>query len=317
MSYIIYQMPVQIILFVIGVGVLYAGGMVFIRGASNAAFIFNIRPIVIGVVVVAFATSAPEFFVSVLAVFRGNQSLAIGNIIGSCICNIGMVLGISSIIQPVKVEGMILRREMPILLIATSALFVFSLDLVIDRAESFFLLCIFAAFIIYCIKNAKKIQNNRDKAQREKRRFSAVFAHLVLGLTGLLVGAYIVVNSSLILARHIGISELVIGITLVAVGTSLPELFASISAARQSEGDICIGNVVGSNIFNILAIVGVVGIISPISLDRNVLNFSLLVLILYTVTLIPIIKTGYAVSRKEGIVLLLGYFLYLWRVFKL
>lgn len=310
-------MSVQILLFIIGVGVLYAGGMLFIRGASDTAFIFNIRPIIIGIFVVAFATSAPEFFVSVIAAFRRNQSLAIGNIIGSCICNIGMVLGISSIIHPVKVEGMMLRREMPILLIATSALFVFSLDSVIDRVESFFLLCLFAAFIVYCIRNAKKIQNNTDHAKHKIRRLSAVFAHLVLGLTGLLGGSYIVVNSSVALARHIGISELVIGITLVAVGTSLPELFASISAARQSEGDISIGNVVGSNIFNILAIVGVVGIISPISLDKNVLNFSLLVLILYTILLIPIIKTGYTISRKEGMVLLLGYFLYLWRVFKL
>jgi cation:H+ antiporter len=310
-------MPIQILLFIIGIAVLYAGGMVFIRGASNAAFIFNIRPIIIGVVVVAFATSAPEFFVSVVAALGKNQSLAIGNIVGSCICNIAMVLGIASIIQPVKVEGMMLRREMPILLIATLALFVFSLDLVIDRLESFFLLCFFAAFIVYCIRNAKTIENNTGKARYKKRRFLVLFAHLVLGVTGLLGGAYIVVNSSVALARHIGISELVIGITLVAVGTSLPELFASISAAMQSEADICIGNVVGSNIFNILAIVGVVGIISPIPLDRNVLHFSLLVLVLYTIVLVPIIKTGYTISRKEGIVLLSGYFLYLWRVFNL
>jgi cation:H+ antiporter len=310
-------MPMQILIFIIGIAVLYAGGMVFIRGASDTAFIFNIRPIIIGVVVVAFATSAPEFFVSVVAAFGKNQSLAIGNIIGSCICNIAMVLGISSIIQPVKVEGMMLRREMPMLLIATLALFVFSLDLVIDRLESFFLLCFFAAFIVYCIRNAKKIENNTGKVRYKKRRFLALFANLVLGVTGLLGGAYIVVSSSVALAKHIGISELVIGITLVAVGTSLPELFASISAARQSEGDICIGNVVGSNIFNILAIVGVVGMISPVLLDRNILHFSLLVLVLYTIVLIPIIKTGYTISRREGIVLLSGYFLYLWRVFKL
>lgn len=310
-------MYIQILLFIIGVAVLYAGGMVFIRGASNAAYIFNIRPIIIGLVVVAFATSAPEFCVSVLAAIKRNQSLAIGNIIGSCICNITMVLGVSAIVKPVKVQSLMLRREMPILLIATMVLFIFSIDSSINRIEAFFLLGLFIAFILYCIKNAKNIQKDKDFSNQDKRSRPSAFVLLLSGLIGLLGGAYIVVNSAVVLARYIGVSELVIGLTLVAVGTSLPELFASISAAKQGEGDIAIGNVIGSNIFNILAIVGVVGIISPIALDSSVIYLSFPVLLLFTVILVPIIKTDYTISRKEGTVLLFGYFLYLLGVLKI
>ena len=310
-------MYIQILLFIIGVAVLYAGGMVFIRGASNAAYIFNIRPIIIGLVVVAFATSAPEFCVSVLAAIKRNQSLAIGNIIGSCICNITMVLGVSAIVKPVKVQSLMLRREMPILLIATMVLFIFSIDSSINRIEAFFLLGLFIAFILYCIKNAKNIQKDKDFSNQDKRSRPSAFVLLLSGLIGLLGGAYIVVNSAVVLARYIGVSELVIGLTLVAVGTSLPELFASISAAKQGEGDIAIGNVIGSNIFNILAIVGVVGIISPIALDSSVIYLSFPVLLLFAVILVPIIKTDYTISRKEGTVLLFGYFLYLLGVLKI
>jgi len=310
-------MLIHILLFILGTAILYAGGMVFIRGSSDTARIFSIRPLIIGVVVVAFATSAPEFFVGVLATIKKSQALAMGNIIGSCICNIGMVLGISAITKPVRVESLLLRREIPILLIVTSLLFVFSIDLRISRMESCFLLICFAGFILYCIKNAKKVHDNIDQVTGDKKSKALAFAFLVLGLTGLLGGAYIVVNSAVVLAKHLGISELIIGLTIVAIGTSLPELFASVSAAKQSEGDISVGNVIGSNIFNILAIVGVMGIISPIAIDPDILLLSFPVLLLYTIVLVPIIKTGYTISRREGLILLSGYFLYLWGVVKI
>jgi cation:H+ antiporter len=310
-------MLIQILLLMLGIAVLYAGGMVFIHGATNTAYIFNIRPIIIGVVVVAFATSAPEFFVSTLAAIKRSQSLAIGNIIGSCICNIGMALGISAILKPVKVESLMLRREIPILLTGTIALFIFSIDLYISRIESFVLLALFVAFILYCIKNAKDIKKDTTLLRYAKISGAITFLFLALGLAGLLGGAYMVVSSAVILAKYIGVSELVIGLTVVAIGTSLPELFASISAAKQSQGDISIGNVIGSNIFNMLAIVGVVGIISPISLDISVLYLSFPVLLVYTILLVPIIRTGYTISRKEGIVLFAGYLLYLWGVLNL
>jgi len=225
-------MLIQILLFIVGIAVLYAGGMMFIRGSSDTARIFSIRPIMIGVVVVAFATSAPEFFVSVLATVKKSQSLAVGNIIGSCICNIGMVLGISAIIKPVKVESLMLRREIPILLIVTFLLFVLSLDFFISRAESCFLLICCAAFIIYCVKSAKKNHDDMGQSADDKKSKALAFIFLILGLTGLLGGAYIVVNSAVVLARCLGINELIIGLTIVAIGTSLPELFASVSAAK-------------------------------------------------------------------------------------
>lgn len=310
-------MLIQILLFIIGIALLYAGGMVFIRGSSDTARIFSIRPIIIGVVVVAFATSAPEFFVSILATIKKSQSLAMGNIIGSCICNIGMVLGISAIIKPIKVESLILRREIPILLIVTFLLFGLSLDFFISRAESCFLLICFTAFIIYCIKNAKKNHDDMGQSENDKKSRVLAFIFLISGLAGLLGGAYIVVNSAVVLARYLGVSELIIGLTVVAIGTSLPELFASVSAAKQAEGDISVGNVVGSNIFNTLAIVGVIGVINPITIDPGIFLLSFPVLLLYTIVLVPIIKTSYTINRKEGMALLSGYLLYLWGVLKI
>jgi cation:H+ antiporter len=307
----------QTLIFTLGIVFLYIGGMVFIRGSSDTAYIFNIRPVIIGVVVVAFATSAPEFCVSLLASIDKKQSLSIGNIIGSCICNIGLVLGLSAIVRPVKIEGLMLRREIPVLLAATLLLFVLSLDLLISRIESILLLICFSAFVIYCIKNAKMASRDVFKKSFERKSRALAFIFLISGLAGLLSGAYMVVNSAVILARNFGVSELVVGLTVVAIGTSLPELFASISAASQSEGDISIGNVVGSNIFNIFAILGVAGLISPIVIESRILYLSLPVLLIYTILLVPIIKTGYTISRREGSFLFLTYFFYLWGVLKI
>jgi cation:H+ antiporter len=306
-------MITQALIFSLGILLLYAGGMLFIKGSSSTAQLFHIKPIVIGVVIVALATSAPEFFVSILASVRRSQSLAMGNIIGSCICNIAMVLGIAAIIKPIKAEAPILRREIPVLFAATIILFAVSMDFYISRVEGCILLIVFLIFIYYCIRNAKTIGKNQDILSRKSSRFSA-FVFLLLGLTGLLSGAYIAVDSAVTLARYLGISELVIGLTIVAIGTSLPELFASVAASKQSESDICLGNIIGSNIFNTLAIIGVVSLIQPIYIGSGVVFFSFPVLILYTMALAPIIRTGYTVSRKEGLLLVSSYFVYLWMV---
>jgi cation:H+ antiporter len=307
-------MLIQILIFILGITVLYAGGMLFIRGSSDIARISHIRPFIIGVFVVAFATSAPEFFVSALAAMKKNQSLAVGNIIGSCICNIGMVLGVSAIIRPIKVEGMMLLREIPMLLIMTLILFIMGIDLSISRGESFFLLICFVAFIIYCIKNAGMVNNDTGGHTACRNSKAPAFILLVSGIAGLLGGAYIVVNSAVVMARYLGISHLIVGLTIVAIGTSLPELCTSAVAAKRGEGDISLGNVIGSNIFNMLAILGAVGILSPIAVDPGILSLNLPVLLLYTIILVPIIKTGYTINRKEGVALLLGYAVYLWVV---
>jgi len=291
--------------------VLYAGGESFIKGSSNTARIFNIRPLVIGVVVVAFATSAPEFCVSILAAIRKSRDLAIGNIVGSCICNIGLVLGLSALIKPIQAEKRLLKRELPILLAVTVGLFLVSLDNRISRPEALILLVAFFAFIFSCLKGGKDRVEDLGIATEKKPDKLKSFIFLGAGLVGLLGGAYLMVNSAVFLARYFGISELVIGLTVVAIGTSLPELAASLIASRRGEGEISIGNVIGSNIFNILGVIGVVCLIRPITVDPNIFIVSMPLLLLITFALWPVMKIGQKITRFEGLILLVVYTGYL------
>lgn len=304
-------MLIQLIIFLSGIAVLYTGGVLFIRGSSNTARIFRIRPLIIGTVIIAFATSAPEFCVSILAVIRQSRTLAIGNIVGSCICNIGMVLGLSALIRPVRVGSSVLRREMPILLAATIMLFLACIDLKIDRFEAGIFIIGFFLFISYSIRNAKKAGDASPPSNRQPVSKTMPLVYLGIGLTGLLAGAYIVVNAAVNLAGYLGISELVIGLSVVAVGTSLPELFVSAIASWKAEGDISIGNVIGSNLFNILCIIGIVCLIRPVFIDRSVLMLSMPFLLVYVFVLVPIIRTDYRISRVEGMLLFASYLFYL------
>ena len=306
----------HIILLIIGISILYFGGELFIRGSSRAAKLFGIRPLIVGVVIVAFATSAPEFFVSVFAVINKSRNLAVGNIIGSCICNIGMALGIAALIRPIKVDASILKRELPILLTATLALFVICLDFKITRVEAVLLILAFFIFIFYCIRSAKTDDGSYLDTSTSSISKLRSFIYLGLGLLGLVVGARFMVQSSISIAKIIGISELVIGLSVVAIGTSLPELAASAIASSKNQGDISIGNVIGSNLFNMLAIIGVVALIRPVIIDPKILMLSLPVLLIYTFVLLPIIKKGFKINRITGAFFVLSYFIYLYLIFK-
>lgn len=305
------------LLFICGIFIIYVGGELFIRSSSNTARIFGIKPLIIGLLVVGFATSSPEFFVSTLAAIRKNQGLAIGNIVGSCIANIGLVLALAALFKPISVNISILRREIPILFAVTLIFFTICLDSMITRADALILLILFFLFILYCIKNAKEEKKDSTPFEVIKARSkSKAFWFLIIGLAGLLLGAELIVDSSVNLARSLGITEVTIGLTAVAIGTSLPELVTSLVASIRGEGDISIGNVIGSNIFNILAIIGVVGLIGPTAVERGILFLSLPILILYTLALAPILKTGFKITRTEGAVLLGSYFLYLYFIFR-
>lgn len=309
-------MLTNLILFLTGVIILYIGGELFIRGSSNTARIFGIKPLVVGVVIVAFATSAPEFFVSLLATIRKSQELAIGNIVGSCICNIAMVLGLSALIKPITVNSSILRRELPILFAVTIGFFLICLDFKISRIEALILIVSFILFIFYCIKNARdedKAIADADTSPSSKSRF---FLYLAIGLAGLLLGSYMIVGSSIKLARHYGVSEVVIGLSAVAIGTSLPELTASLIAAARGKGDISIGNIIGSNIFNILAIAGIISLIRPVIIEPKIVLIYIPFLLLCNFALAPILRTGFRISRREGALLLASYGVYLYFIFK-
>ncbi|MFC1808452.1 calcium/sodium antiporter [Candidatus Omnitrophota bacterium] len=302
----------QSILLIIGIITLYIGGELFIRGSSKTAYIFGIKPLVVGLVITAFATSCPELFVSILATIRRSQDLAVGNLVGSSICNIGLILGLAAIIRPIGVNASVLKRQLPMLFFGTLIFFIICTDLTIERYEAMVLFGLFLFFTIYSLKSAKSQVDGSGTAESKKKISRPVaFSLLGGGLIGLLIGAHLIVESATVLARGLGISELVIGLSVVAIGTSLPELAASSVASLKGESDISIGNIIGSNVFNIMGIIGIVCMIRPISIDPDVLIISIPILLVYTAVLVPILRTGFKVSRREGVALVVSYFIYL------
>ena len=305
---------IQNILFLIlGIAFLYFGGEGLVKGSSRLARSRGINPIVIGLTIVAFGTSAPEFVVSIIAALRGSSDLVIGNIVGSNISNIGLILAISALISPLVIQMRLLRIEVPIMIILSLILYLLAFNLTIGMVEGIIIFLCLSTFVIYSSINALKestiVASEYQEFLGTDNSYLKNSLFIVLGLAALIIGARLVVNSSMFIAKEIGISELVIGITIVAVGTSLPELSTSIVAAYRKEHDIVVGNIIGSNIFNI-GILGFVSIIHPINVNPSVMKYELPVMILFALSAIPIMKTGFKVSRLEGIFLLLFYFLF-------
>lgn len=303
----------NILFLILGIAFLYFGGEGLVKGSSRLARSFSINPIVIGLTIVAFGTSAPEFVVSIIAALRGSSDLVIGNIVGSNISNIGLILAISALISPLMIQMRLLKIEVPIMIILSIILYPLAFNLTIGLFEGILIFLCLTAFVIYSSINALKESTIVASEYREflgTENSSLKNSLLILfGLAALIIGARLVVNSSIFMATAIGISELVIGMTIVAIGTSLPELSTSIVAAYRKEHDIVVGNIVGSNIFNI-GILGFVSIIHPIDVNSGVLKYELPVMILFALSVIPIMKTGSKVSRLEGIFLLLFYSLF-------
>ncbi len=303
----------NILLFIIGLILLYAGGEVFIKGSTSIAYLFGIRPLIVAATVAAFATSAPEFFVCLTAAVRNSSNLALGNIIGSCIANTALVLGICSLIRPIKIERSLLRKELPILIVVSVSFFLICLDLYISKTEAFLLLFGFCLFIYYCVKNAKQEKNTLIESRPQSKLKSFVFVGLATLL--LVSGSSLLVKSAVALAHYFGISQLVIGLTIVAVGTSLPELSVSATASARGKHETAIGNVIGSNIFNILLIIGAICLIRPIFITPATIKFEIPLMVAYSILLLLLLRTGFKLSRLEGFILLLSYAVYIWILF--
>jgi len=308
------------LLFIIGLIALYFGGEGLVLGSSRIARRLRINPIVIGLTIVALGTSSPEFVVSLIAAFKGSSDLAIGNIIGSNISNIGLILGISALIYPIKVQIRVIKAEVPIMIVLSIILYFTAFNLTIGFYEGIILIGSLLAFVIYSYFGALK---ESSTAEREFKEFLGTnqsgiknFLFIISGIIGLIIGAHLVVNAAILTANELGISQLVIGVSAVAVGTSLPELSTSIVAAIRKEPDILVGNIIGSNIFNI-GILGLVAIIHPVNVDPNILRFELPVMLFFTLAALPIMKTGFRVSRVEGIFLLAFYLLFIVLLFYL
>jgi cation:H+ antiporter len=314
----------QSIQFFLGVFGVYVGAEWFVKGSSNLSRGLGIRPIIIGLTVVAFGTSSPELAVSLTAAFKGSENISIGNIIGSNIANIGLVLGITAIIIPLSVEKIIMKKEIP-LMIGISCLFcIMAMDKVIGVIDGSILFLGIVLYISYQIYNSLSTKVSGDSLNSVKMGYSGknrtiVFRHIVfiaLGLAFLLVGAQCLVKAAIFIAGRLGISEMVIGLTVVAMGTSIPEMATSVVSAFRRETDICVGNIIGSNIFNILMVIGSVALVRPLAIDQNTLFFELPVMLLFSIALIPLIRGNLAVNRIEGFLLAFGYFIFVFFLFR-
>ena len=307
---------IDILLVFFGIGLLWGGGEALVRGAVQLARALGLSPLVIGLTVVSFGTSCPELASTLAATLQDAPAVAFGNVVGSNIANIGLILGCTALIWPLATKARILRRELPFMLLASGLLFPLAADGRIGRLEGlvlFVLLLIFLAYIIWGIRDAKPetLQEFEAEYSEGKRSPWASLALIVLGLVLLVSGAQSLIQGGLAIARSFGISERIIGLSLVALGTSLPELAASIVAALKKEGDILLGNIIGSNIFNILCILGITALVRPVEVDWLSSWPDLVVMLALSALVWPFLATRMKLERWEGFLLLSGYIAYM------
>ncbi len=307
------------LLFALGLIMLVVGAEGLVRGASRLAMSFGISPLVIGLTVVAFGTSAPEMAVSVDAALNGAPDIAIGNVVGSNIANVLLILGIAALITPLLVADQIIRQEIPIMIGASALLLVMALDGSINRVEATVLVGLVIAYTVFLIVQSRTASKALDDEFATEIPTSAWDRHWVVqlvlvaaGLGLLVLGADWLVGSAVAFARAFGVSDLVIGLTVVAVGTSMPEIATSLIAAMRGQRDIAVGNVVGSNVFNICAVLGVTGLIAPggLPVSEAARNFDLWVMLAVAFACLPIMITGREIARWEGGVFLVYYAAY-------
>lgn len=301
---------------VLGIAGLYYGAEFLVKGGVSIARRAGVSPLVIGLTLVAFATSAPELVVSVSAAIDGSSDISLGNVVGSNICNIALILGLCACITPMVVQRQILRFDAHFMVGSAVLLAVFYLSgNGVNRIQALVLL---AGMIVYVVWNvyASRKENAAAETEKTEEKLLPLWQSLlliVLALALLVAGAKIFLRSAVFFAGKLGLSEAVIGLTIVAVGTSLPELATSVVAAIKGEDDIAIGNVVGSNIFNILCILGITPLIAPLK-NAALDPVDMGAMILVSILLVPMMRTGWKISRKEGAALLIlyaGYITYL------
>lgn len=307
----------EIIYFIAGMAFLILGAEALVKGASRLAAVLGISPLVIGLTVVAFGTSSPELAVSIKAALSGQASIAVGNVVGSNIFNVLFILGLSAVIVPLVVSQQLVRLDVPLMIAFSVIVLFFSLDGKFGRTDGLILvasLVIYVGFLVY--------QSRRESAEvkveyaeefgiagRAGRKWSINILLVLSGLALLVLGSRWLVDSAVSFAQYLGISELIVGLTIVAAGTSLPEVVTSVIAAIRGERDIAVGNIVGSNIFNLMGVLGFASIVAPTGIEVSpaVSRFDIPVMIVVAFACLPIFFTGGVISRKEG-ALFLGYY---------
>jgi cation:H+ antiporter len=320
----IHQAGLAIIELVIGLALLFYGGSLLVRGATAVALLARISTAVVALTVVAMGTSLPELAVSVRAAWRGSTDIAYGNIIGSSIFNIGAILGLAAVMMAIPVRKHTIKVEYWIMLVATGAVLYFASNEMVGRWEGAALCLGLVLFVLYTIYHARRgvtgseaaaMENEVKRAAHLKegaaRAWGLNVTLIVLGLIAVAVGAELSVLGAVTGARVVGVEERVIGLTVVAMGTSLPELATCVAAARHKEPDIALGNVIGSNIFNLFGILGVTAAVFPVPVHGTFLTADNWVLLGFTLVLFPIMVSRRMVSRREGVFLLVGFSVYI------
>ena len=301
-----------------GLALLVGGAEMLVRGAVALARRFRVPPLVIGLTVVAFGTSTPELMVNLDSVWRDAPDVGFGNVIGSNIANIGLLLGITALMAPLAVHASVVIREIPMMVLVSLAALVMVVDGLLmggeanrlDRGDGLLLLLLFALFLYYLVADMIKAREQNAAGEQGMMNVWVAAVLIAAGLAGLVLGAHLTVTGAVGLARSAGVPEVIIGLTLVAVGTSLPELATSLVAARQGQTDIAVGNIVGSNIFNLAFILGLTATIKPMPVPPGGL-VDVCVMMGFAVLLLPMAMTRQSISRAEGAVLLALYIGYI------
>lgn len=304
-----------------GLAFLVGGGALLVHGASALAALLRISPLVIGLTVVAFGTSAPELAVSVQAAYTGSGELAIGNLVGSNIANVLLILGLAALVAPITVSSKLVQFDVPLVIGASLLLLLFGLDGAIQVWEGILLLGLLGAYNIWSIRQGRaesgsvqaSFGGTATSADRTARTILIHVALSILGLVLLGLGARWLVDGAVAIARYMGVQELVIGLTVVAIGTSMPELVTTIVASLRGQRDLAVGNVVGSNLFNILGVLGVASIVAPdgIPVSGAALTLDIPIMIATAVACLPIFFTGHRIARWEGGLFFLYYLAYI------
>lgn len=301
---------VSVFFILLGFVLLYYGAEWLVKGSASLALKAGISPLIVGLTIVAMGTSTPELVVSTLSSLKNAGDLALGNVIGSNIFNIAVILGISSLISPMKINKQILKFDVPVMIIATALLLLFIADRTITRVEGIILTCGIAGYLVYSIYIARKEKQKIELQESANSKFWLDLLLLVSGIVVLIAGSHFLIEGAVKLARFWGVSEAIIGLTIVATGTSVPELATSIVAGVKKETDIAIGNIVGSNIFNILSILGISSTVAPMQ-ARGIGFYDLLFTVLSVAVMTLFVLTTRSLQRWHGAVLLCLYGAYL------
>jgi cation:H+ antiporter len=314
-------MATTIILLIIGLIVLIVGGDYLVKGSSSIALRLHLSPLVVGLTIVAFGTSAPELLISIQSALKGSPDIAMGNVVGSNICNLALVLGLTAVINPVKVQTNSLRIDWPMTMGASILLFLVVREGELGAIEGVIFLIAISIYLVLIIvqsridmKSKMRAKDGQDIPDAPNKQMWKDITFIMLGCVALYYGSEWFVSSAKDLALSLGVEERVVGLTVVALGTSLPELVTAAVASYKGETDLALGNLMGSNIFNILSILGITAIITPIHVHAVILNKDIIWMLMITLMILPLMIVRREVGRADGVVLLIVYTVYIYTV---